>query len=492
MAQVAEPMREREVTLEDCIQLALENNLAIQIERLGPQISTFDLKSSYGAYDPAFEFGVTRLQRDSPGGFDTIRQTLFPGAQVSQKQYDMGLSGQLPTGLTYDVGMNVRDTQSTSFFFDELTGQVIPREENAYTGDVSVRLRQPLLKDAWIDGQRMQIRLNRKSLEVSEQAFIYQVMQIVASVERAYYDLIAALENVKVQEKALELGDRTLAENRKRVEVGSMAPLDEKEAESQVATIRADLLSSRRLMDVAENTLKNLITDDYPTWQFVQLDPKYQLVALPQDFDVRTSWQKGLTMRPDLVQSRLNLEQQDIVLKYNYNQLFPRLDLVGSYGVAANRQNFDDWLNDVGEQSSPNHSFGLVLSIPLSRQNERYRYRSARAEKEQLLLRLKRLEQNIMVEIDNAVKLARTNFERVGATRAARQYAEAALEAEQKKLESGKSTTFVVLRLQRDLTDSRAAEIRALADYYRSLTSLALAEGTILQKNDVEILLDRY
>src|SRR5690606_24897163 len=110
-----------------------------------------------------------------------------------------------------------------------------------------------------------------------------------------------------------------------------------------------------------------------------------------------------------------------------------------------------------------------------------------KAEKEQTLLVLKRLEQGILMEIENAVDLAKTNFERVDATRQARLYAEAALEAEQKKLENGKSTSFIVLQLQRDLTTARSAEIRALADYNKALAQLAFSEGTVFERNRLSV-----
>jgi outer membrane protein TolC len=155
--------------------------------------------------------------------------------------------------------------------------------------------------------------------------------------------------------------------------------------------------------------------------------------------------------------------------------------------VAGNSQTYGDTFGQLREREYPTHYIGAEFSIKLSRRAERSQYRARQAVIEQLLWELKRLEQSIMVEIDNAVKLARTNYERVNASREARQFAEAALDAEQKKLASGKSTTFVVLRLQRDLTDRRAAEIRAQLDYFRALTDLSLAEGTILEKNDIDV-----
>lgn len=123
----------------------------------------------------------------------------------------------------------------------------------------------------------------------------------------------------------------------------------------------------------------------------------------------------------------------------------------------------------------------------MSNREAKNRYAQSKAEKQQSLLRLKQLEQDIMVQIDNSVKLARSEFERIDLTRKAREYAEAAVEAEQIKLANGKSTSFFVLQLQRDLTTARSAEIRSLADYNKAMAVLAQSEGTTLQRNKLSV-----
>jgi outer membrane protein TolC len=278
-----------------------------------------------------------------------------------------------------------------------------------------------------------------------------------------------------------------LSENKRRVEVGTLAPLDEKQAESQAAASRADLLTARHNLDAQANILKNLITDDYATWHNQNIHPGEKLVAMPEKLNVLESWEKGMTLRPDLLQSRVDIERRDIVLSYERNQLFPQLDLIGSYGRNGLDRHFGAALEDIRDESNPTYSYGVLFSIPLSNRGPRNRYRATKAEKEQALLLLKQLEQNILVQIDDAVKLARTNLERVDATRQARLYAEAALDAEQKKLENGKSTSFVVLQLQRDLTAARSQEIRALADYNKALAQLAFNEGTVFERNRLTV-----
>jgi outer membrane protein TolC len=211
------------------------------------------------------------------------------------------------------------------------------------------------------------------------------------------------------------------------------------------------------------------------------------LEAVRQLFDVQDSWSQGLTLRPDLIQARLSVEQQGIQLKFDRNQIFPQLDLIGSYGWSGTSREFSGTLGQFKEGNQPYYSYGAQLSLPLSNAKARNNAKADKATEKQLLLRLKQQEQNVMVQIDNAVKQADSSYDSVQATRQARIYAEAALDAEQKKYAVGKSTTFTVLQLQNTLTADRAAEIRALANYNESLSNLAQQEGSTLKRRNLDV-----
>jgi outer membrane protein TolC len=187
------------------------------------------------------------------------------------------------------------------------------------------------------------------------------------------------------------------------------------------------------------------------------------------------------------VQARLNVEQQGIQLKFYRNQLFPEVDLIGSYGFNGSGSEYRDSFNQMGDASRPYYSYGGQLTVPLSNVGPRNQLKAGKATEKQLLLQLKQLEQNVMVQIDNAVKAAESAWESADATRQQRIYAEAALKAEQGKYAVGKSTTFIVLQLQTALTTARSQEIRALANYNQALASLAAAEGSSLQRDNLAI-----
>jgi outer membrane protein TolC len=192
-------------------------------------------------------------------------------------------------------------------------------------------------------------------------------------------------------------------------------------------------------------------------------------------------------MRPDLEQARIELEKSNVSLRYTKNQLFPQLDVVGSYGQSGAGTTFGDSIGGVADSEGSRYGYGLELSIPLSNRAARQRHRIAKEQIEQQVLRLKQLEQSILVEIDNAIAQARTSLQQVESSRAAVDFAEQALAAEVKRLESGKSTSFQVLTLQRTLTLRRYEYLSALTGYNVSLARLALSEGSTLERNNISV-----
>jgi outer membrane protein len=469
----------RAMSLEDCIQEALQHNLDVQISRFNPQIQLFDVRASYGGYDPTLTLTGTHQYNDT--GPDFQNSIHIPGTSYEQNSATAGLS-QTPTpwGMTYQLDGNVSHTYNYHSPFTT-------NSDNS-GGQVGITLTQPLLNNFWIDQTRLNIRVSKNRLQYSEQGLRLQVITSVTAVENAYYELIYAQENVQVQQEALALAQTQLDQDRQRVQIGTLAQLDVQQDEAQVATSKANLIAAQYTLVSDQNTLKNLLTDQYANWHDTDIRPTAALTNAPlQLFDLQDSWNKGLTQRPDLLQSRLNVEQQGIQLKYLHNQIFPSLDLVGTYGFNGTGQQFNNTFDQIGDGSRPFYSYGVQFSTPLSNVGPRNQYKAGKVTMQQLLLQLKQFEQNVMVEIDNAVKQAQSAHESVSATRQARIFAEAALDAEQKKYAVGKSTTLAVLILQNTLTADRGQEIRALANYYEALVNLAQQEGSTLDRNRINI-----
>jgi outer membrane protein TolC len=514
LGQTNLPANVRAISLQDCIELALKHNLDLKIDRYNPELQLFGLQAYYGYYDPTLtlsgqhDHSLSGQQLVS-GGFSVA------GSKRDDNSFSGALSGFLPSGASYTFGTlspivdaygvsgaTVSDTNRP--LFATLTPGLLFLTNGAVTpvtivrtnflqvpgtapfensgGQVGINFSQPLLKNFWIDQNRLNIRVGKNRLKYSEEALRLQIMQIITTLEQAYFDLIFNRENVLVQEKAVELAERLVAENRKKLEVGTLAPLDLQSAEAQAATSRANVIAAQAQLGTQERVLKGLITEEYLIWASLELIPTATLTAQPPIVNLQDSWSKGLTQRPDIIQSKLDVERAGIQLKYDRNQLFPQLDAFATGGYAGAGKEFSDALHNIEERNLPFYTFGGRFSFPLSNTSARNNYKSAKATLEQLVLTLKRLEQNIMIQIDNDIGNIRADFDQVHATRTAREYQESALDAEQKKLESGKSTTYTVLQVQRDLTNARGAEIQALDTYNKRLSQLSLDEGSTLDR----------
>jgi outer membrane protein len=467
----------RVLTLEECIAMALQHNLDIQIQKYNPLFDQYAINVGYAAYEPTASFRAVHRMNSSPGGVDFTTGLQLPSRVTHANTFAPDISGVLPTGLTYDISSGTVLEQS---------GTGIPPTQK-WSASPGITLSQPLLKNFWIDQTRFQIQLNKNSLQFDEQGLRQQIMTTVTQVQNAYYELIFARENVKVNQEALKLAQQLVNENIKRVEVGALAPLDEKQSESQAASAEADLLTAQQVQGTDENRLKSLLTDNYGEWANVTPVPAESLSATPQEFDLQESWRLTMENRPDILQQRLNLERQNITVKYDFNQLFPSLNLQGSYGRNALGSSFTSIMGDVRDGNNPFYTYGVVVSMPLGNGAARNNYRSAKASVKQQLLKLKQTEQTAIITVENDVGVLRADLQAIKSRHAATIYAREALEAEQKKLENGKSTSFEVLQLQKNYTLAQSLEIRAIADYNQHIAQLALDEGTTLEKNRIDV-----
>lgn len=290
----------RQLSLDDCIAMTMQQNVELQIERYNPQIADFALRAAYGAYDPTLSFS---------GEHDYKTAGLTRG-----NSFSAGLDQTLtPWGMTYGLSGSV---------FDDYGFGASTNGFNS-AGKAGLLVTQPLLKNFWIDTARLTIKFNKNLLKRSELVFKQQTMETITKLEQSFYALISFRSNVEVKRKAVDLAEQLAAENRKRVEVGAMAPLDARQAESQAATARADLIEAISLVAVQENLLKQLVSSNYAVWAEVSLVPSGSLSAPARTFVLQDSWRTGLATRPEILQAKLDAERAGIRLKYDYNQLFP-------------------------------------------------------------------------------------------------------------------------------------------------------------------------
>lgn len=457
------------VTLMQALQLSLSNNYDVRIEGYNPKISKQDVEAAKGAYDPVISGNGTHTQSKT----DT--------RDVKTESFNVGVSQYIPSGGTITASANASETGGLQFsptnFFTR-TGQ---------GGATFIGVRQPLLRNLWTDPTRYNIAVSRKNLKISELTFRQRLLSTVSTVEQTYFEWIAARENVRVQEEAVTLARQQANEYRQRVQIGVAMQLDEQRLASQAATSESDLLIARRNQKGQENALINLISTQFENWTSLNILPGDDLPTPPRQFDLQGSWTLAFEHRPDLHQLIVDLEVLGLTEKLRYNQLFPTLDLTGAYGYNAFGDSLRGAISDLSDANKPIWSVGLVASFPIGNRSARAGLQTTRLEKDQANERLRQARQTIMVQVENAIIEARTDWERIAATRAAREFAATSLAAGRVRLASGVITSLEILILQRDLTSARSDEIRALVDYNKALTILAEREGTLLDERGLNL-----
>ena len=467
----------KSLPLRECVERALANNIEIRAERINPGLQTWSIIGAQGVYDPLLSGGLkyqdSTVPQDSP----------TPALTQQAFQPTLDLSGKLPTGAAYDFNANANRISGnvlTNFLY---TG-------SQQEGGVSMSLNQPLLKNFGLGVNSYHIRIARKSKAIAVQNFIQLVMTKITLVSSAYYELIFAIEDHKAKVEDLNQAKQLLAEDQRRVQVGVLTPLDVTQAEAGVAEREQAVILAARTIKDNENTLKRFICREVTEFRGLTLVPTdYPLVQMIQT-DVAESTRTALTRRPDYLSAKEVLEKQNITVQYNRNQLWPEINLQGSYGLNGRGHSFGGYTDNLTSGDNPVWGVGVAISIPLGNRQARSLYHIARLDADQQLLNLKALEQDIIVQVDNAVGHVEANLESVKAAHEATRLAQESLEAEKKKLLAGTSTTFLVLQAQAQLATARSAEIRARSDYSESLVALDQAEGTTLSKNNIVLKLD--
>lgn len=490
----------RRISLNECIEIALVNNRALQIERLNPRIARATLGAAYGYYDPLFTGSAKTGSKTEAGGFDLVNLDDRPASERDEDSVNIGLTGFLPSGLSYSVQGLYDHSFGEKSGFNQYTGAPETSNFDSYDVDASLYIQQPLLKNLWIDQGRLTIQVNKRNLKFTELGVVFMTMNTMNLVQQAYYDLLFARENLEVQQGLRATRAAFLAGILRQVQGGTRTLSEQRMAEAQLAAVEADLIMASNMVVLAENELKTQLGDAFTNRIDEALVPTERLVVVPQVFDLAESRQQGLALRADLAQLREDVEKAKVDLRYRRNQLFPALDFVAGYGrrgvsTAASdpatgfdaKASLKSAFDQVGSGDNPNRMFGLVLSMPLSRAAERGNFRASRELKEQAVLLVKQKEELVLREVTDAFDTARTSLNRVTATRRATEAARLAVQIEEQRLTGGKSDVFFVLQLQANLAAAQSAEVRAKADYNKAVSQLDFAEGSLLNKKRMTV-----
>ncbi len=494
-AQTAQTNQVTPLALRDAIHTALRNNRLLQIERINPELARAALAEAWAVYDPIFFAQANRENTSETGGFDPLNpqnEAYVADSEVVRAS----LTGVLPTGLTYALN-------GEAVYSEVEQGAALNQiRSSSYRLGANVSLRQPLLRNAWIDQFRYTIHVSRNNVKINEHGVRFVAMTVASEVRQAYAELAFAWESLRVEQNLLQTRQDFLRGIRRQVEVGSLTVLEERLGESQEAAVRTTLFAASNAVAMAANNLKTLLGYNTTNWTMDVFSPTDRLIVVPRRFHLVTSWDRGLINRPDLAQLNYEVKNAQVNVKFRRNQLFPSLDIFGGYGrrgsssfethapASLPEAPFTPAWEQLADGDAPRDVIGLILTFPLTMRGERASFKESKLLREQANLRVKEKEELIMREVADAIQFAQSSYDRLQAAREASRFAEQALAAEEQKLASGKSSIFIVLQLQTDLATARTREILARRDYNVALAQLDLAEGTILDQEKIDIVIE--
>jgi outer membrane protein TolC len=422
---------------------------------------------------------------------------------LGQTNYNGGLAQSIPWGGG-SASIQLNNTRNTTTSLNTLFN---PTYQPNWSGTYI----QPLFRNFSIDSTRRSLKVTKINRDISDIQLRATITNTLSNVRNAYWDYVFAVQSVDVVKQSVALAMQLVKDNQTRVEVGTMAPIDVVQAQSQAATQQQNLVAAQGAMRTAELALKRLIvagTQD-PNWN-VQLDPTDRPDFRAEPIDIEAAVRRALSERTDLTIAKKNIEANDVTLKYLVDQMRPQVDLTTTYGLVGlggSQYTYDptqtgvnrvpngsipggyaDALSTLFHSNYPRWTAQLNISYPLGVSSQEASVARARVQLNQVQAQTRQIELQVATDVTNAAINVQSGVERVQAAQAARELAQKTLEAEQSKFEVGMSTNYNVILAQRDLATAQSNELQSVLNYRKALVELERLQSTTLQNLNITVL----
>lgn len=474
-----------ELSLKQAIVFALENTLDLDVSSYAYEKSAFGIGSAQGAFDPFVELDANYVDTQTPV------TSVIQASETKKLTGNAFFGGLLPWGTTYQAGW-------TNVYLDSPIPNVTTVNPT-YTSNLSLSATQPLLRNFGKTVNERFVVQARYARDQNAWQFAITVRDTVQKVENAYWDLVFALANLKAKTEALDRAKDVNHITKVKIDVGALAPIDIVQTEVTIAQREQEIILAEGLIGDAQDALRRVLNvskvEDWNRPIFPTDLPDQSPFTVDSDEGMRRAFQN----RPEVKQAVMDIESKKLTYVYNQNQLKPRLDLSGSYGLGGVGANatvlnpdgsmtdlvYSDALKSVGKADFPTWTAGLVFNIPIFNRTAKGNAAIAATDLELSRTNLSILKLNLAVEVRAAARSVDTAYRAVLAFRKGRELAERNLDAEQKKYENGLSTSFQVAQLQNDLTTARTQELLAIASYAKSITAWYRSTGDLLKVKNI-------
>ena len=471
------------LSLKDSVVHALRNNFDIEISKLNSHMKDYEITVQKAKYDPTLELEGNIENNETPinsklvGGLET--RSISPFVEQG-KTADAVIQSMIPTGATVSLEYNL--------FREYMNPNAFRLLNPAYENYIEAKITQPLLKGAGWFYNRSLIYIARNNKKISFAQFKSKAIEVSNSVQEAYWNLVKAIEDLKVAIKSKERAEDLLRKNKIQVETGTLAPIEIIDAEAGVASRVEAIISAENAVKDKEDELKKIMNfADNDIVSDAAVIPTDKPDFKPKRVELKETIKIAMGKRPELLELQLKTENADMQTKRRKNELYPALDFTAGMRYTGLGEDIEDANDSTFSEEFQGEFFTLALEIPLGNRSARSKYNKSKLKKQQASLNVKKKELDIVVEVRKSVRQVLTNIERVNATRKARELAQKRLEVEGKKYSVGRSTSLEILRAQEDLATAEGNEAKAIIDYEISLGNLEKAKGTILDAYDIKL-----
>jgi len=488
-----------ELSLKSYLELVMANNTDIAVSRLTVDVSQNAITRAFSRFDPFATGQFTSTQSKTPSS-DVLQgaNTLVTLSQPTLFTYNQTLS----SGTNYGVTFSGLKTSTNSGF---------QNFNPAINSSVQFNFAQPLIRNRGAYVNRLPITTARSRLRVAEYTLRDSVMQLVENAENAYWDLVQARDNLRVQERALELANEALKRAQRELELGAMSPLDIYQPQQNYATAQIGVSQARYFLQQREVALRKQIGADLaPAYRSMPITLT-ETADVPTDtrvIDPEAAVEKALLNRPDLKAANQTLDVDDLQIKNAKNSLLPDLELLGMYSTQGQGGNFFQRENVFGGGSQivsvapgglgdafsqmfgfgfPIYQFGLQLRLPIRNRAAAADMADALVNKKHDALVVRGVEQTVRQDVINAVIQVESSKDSVRLAQTALDFARKYLEAEQKKYELGTSQIYFVLQAQQSLVNAESALVQNSIGYKRSVLDLLRRTGELLDARGIQL-----
>lgn len=470
------------MSLEQVIRRTLKSSLEIQVASYTPAIAETDVMAAESAFDPMFflEGSIQKVDRPNVAFLNLVGNRF---TKEDTRLVSTGISKTFATGGSLTLSENVEYFRTNSPLMQSPT----------YTTDFMIELAQPILRGMGFDANKAQIYIASHNRDASLESFLRDVQDVLVDVEATYWELVFAVRDVEVRKRSLALAEEVYRKEQSRAEQQMARPLEVSRARAAVTSRNAELIRAQNRVRDLSDALKNAMND--PELQLMSDvlvvpsdDPGVSQVAIERNKAVITA----LAMRPELQELREQIKAIEAQQRFDRNQLLPRLDVSFAFKQNSVAQRSRQAFRDQGTHRFGDYTTGLVFEVPIGNRLAEANYRRSKLELQQAQCSLDDLTQQVILEVNTAIREVETNLKEIEATREARIAAKDTLDGEQARYDVGDVTNEELLRAQRDLEEAERNELQAVTRLNVAIIAVERAKGSLLEYNNVHVLPKDY